>query len=112
MSQREMIGAPTLLFVPGAFHGPWVWREVVDKLAVPGWKSQTVELPSTAACGQPRFTMSDDVAVVRRTLASSSRVVVGAHSYGGLVVPQAAAGLPNVRHIVYLAAFQLDVGQS
>jgi hypothetical protein len=38
--------------------------------------------------------------------------VVVAHSYGGMPITQAAAGLPQVLHIVYLATFQLDVGES
>lgn len=39
-------------------------------------------------------------------------MVVVAHSYGGAVVSEAAAGVPNVRHVVYVAAFPLDVGES
>jgi pimeloyl-ACP methyl ester carboxylesterase len=38
--------------------------------------------------------------------------VVVAHSDGGLVATQAAAGLANVTHIIYSAAFQLDIGDS
>jgi hypothetical protein len=52
-------------------------------------------------------------AVVRHHLeASDGPVVVVAHSYGGIPTTQAAASLPDVVHTRYLAAFQLDVGES
>jgi pimeloyl-ACP methyl ester carboxylesterase len=102
-----------LLLVPGGFHGVWVWEKVIDRLAALGWPTHTVELPSVAAKGQPRYGMHDDAAAVRRRLAAiDGPVVLVAHSYGGVVATQAAAGLANVTHIVYLAAFQLDIGDS
>jgi pimeloyl-ACP methyl ester carboxylesterase len=102
-----------ILLVPGGFHGVWVWEKVIDRLAALGWPTHTVELPSVAAKGQPRYGMHDDAAAVRRRLAAiDGPVVVVAHSYGGVVATQAAAGLANVTHIIYLAAFQLDIGDS
>jgi pimeloyl-ACP methyl ester carboxylesterase len=102
-----------LLLIPGAFHGAWVWEKVIDRLAELGWSAHTVELPSVAAKGQPRYGMHDDAAAVRRRLAAiDDPVVVVAHSYGGLVATQAAAGLTNITHIIYLAGFQLDIGDS
>jgi pimeloyl-ACP methyl ester carboxylesterase len=102
-----------LLLVHGGFHGPWVWQGVLDNLAPLGLQVETVELPSVAAKGEPRYGMLDDAAEVRRRLESiDGPVVVVAHSYGGLVVTEAAAGLANVRHIVYLAGFALDIGES
>jgi pimeloyl-ACP methyl ester carboxylesterase len=104
---------PALLLIPGAFQGAWAWRKVQDRLVPMGWTVRTVELPSVAPKGGPRHGMLDDAAAVRRHLeASDGPVVVVAHSYGGMPVTQAAAGLPQVRHIVYLAGFQLDVGDS
>ncbi|MDT7805081.1 MAG: hypothetical protein QOI78_8514 [Actinomycetota bacterium] len=35
-----------------------------------------------------------------------------AHSYGGAPVSEGAAGAPNVVHLVYVTAFQLDEGES
>jgi pimeloyl-ACP methyl ester carboxylesterase len=102
-----------LLLIHGGFHGAWVWEKVIDRLRAMGWPAQTVELPSVAAKGQQRYSMRDDAAEVRRRLeAIVGPVVVAAHSYGGVVATQAAAGLANVRHIIYLAAFQLDIGDS
>lgn len=41
-----------------------------------------------------------------------ARFVVCAHSYGGIPTTQALSGANNVQRIVYLAAFQLDAGDS
>ena len=35
-----------------------------------------------------------------------------AHSYGGIVATEGAAGADNVAHLVYLTAFMLDEGES
>jgi pimeloyl-ACP methyl ester carboxylesterase len=59
------------------------------------------------------FGLHDDAAVVRRQIEQiDGPVVVVGHSYGGAVISEGAADLPNVRHLIYLAAFQLDVGES
>jgi pimeloyl-ACP methyl ester carboxylesterase len=39
-------------------------------------------------------------------------VVLAGHSYGGLVITQAAAGDPAVRSLVYVAAFAPEIGES
>lgn len=69
----------------------------------------TVELPSSGQGGD----LAADAAVVRAAIESSDEpaILVG-HSYGGVVITEAAAGLPQVRHLVYLAAFLLDAGES
>jgi alpha-beta hydrolase superfamily lysophospholipase len=38
-------------------------------------------------------------------------MVVLGHSYGGLVVSEAASGMSEVSHLVYLAALMLDTGE-
>jgi hypothetical protein len=62
----------------------------------------------------PRSGYDDDAEEVRRRIEEiDGPVVIVAHStYGGAVVSEAAAGLGQVRHIVYVCAFQLDVGES
>jgi pimeloyl-ACP methyl ester carboxylesterase len=109
----EQTSRPVLLLVHGAWLGAWSWEKVQPELSARGWQVQTVELPSVADVGGPRFGLHDDAAVVRERIKEIGRpVVVVAHSYGGAVVSQGAAGLANVRHIVYVCAFQLDVGES
>ena len=105
--------ATQLLLVHGAWHGSWCWDRVVPALRDTGFEVHTVELMSH---GEDTFTlggMHDDAAIVREALADlSDYVVVVAHSYGGVVVTEGAAGAPNAKHLVYLAAFMLDEGES
>lgn len=75
------------------------------------WPVRTVDLPTTGE--RPgAFGLYDDAEVVRRCILDiGGPVVVVAHSYAGAVVSQ-GADLPNVRHLVYVCAFQLDAGES
>jgi pimeloyl-ACP methyl ester carboxylesterase len=68
-----------------------------------------VDLPSVS---HANATLHDDAAYVRGALDSISgpAVLVG-HSYGGVVISEAGAH-PNAAHLVYLAGFALDVGES
>lgn len=101
---------PELLFVPGAFHGGWMWRELVERLREDGWGAQTLDLPSTAG-RRPDAGVYADAAAIRDALAAQGRpTVVVAHCYGGIPATQAATAVPNVAHLVYVAAFQLDLG--
>ena len=109
----ENAARPALLLVHGSWLGAWSWEKVQPELIARGWEVHTVELPSVADLGGPRFGLHDDAAVVRERIREIGRpVVVVAHSYGGTVATQAAAGLANVRHIVYVCAFVLDIGES
>lgn len=90
-----------------------MWEAVLDRLGPSGSSAQTIDLPSVAAEDQPRFGMRDDAKVVRGLLSRTQRpLVVVAHSYGAIPVTQVAHELPHIRHIVYVAAFQLDVGET
>ncbi|MGW2014975.1 alpha/beta fold hydrolase [Streptomyces sp. NPDC001927] len=103
---------PTLLLVHGAWHGAWCWEKLTPALEADGWRTRAIDLPSTG----PRagtVGMQDDARAILRALETiDGPVVVVAHSYGGIPVGQAVAKARNVSHIVFLAAFQLDVGES
>ncbi|MEA5362708.1 alpha/beta hydrolase [Amycolatopsis sp., V23-08] len=103
---------PTLLLVHGAWHGSWCWEPVQTLLVAHGWRVETVDLPSVAP-DEDRPGLHDDARAVRAALdAIDGPVVVVAHSYGGAPVSEGAAGAPNVVHLVYVTAFQLDEGES
>ncbi|SES49616.1 Pimeloyl-ACP methyl ester carboxylesterase [Streptomyces sp. yr375] len=109
-----MSALPALLLVHGAWHGPWCWRQLIDEL--PDIDVRTVALPSsgddTAASGV-LGDLRDDAAVVAEAVAAiDGPVVVVAHSYGGVPVTEALGSVGDVRRLVYLCAFQLDVGDS
>jgi len=104
---------PTLLLVHGAWHGAWVWEKVRRELTARGCLVHTLDLPSVGERGRPRKALYDDAAAVRQRVEEiRGPVVVVAHSYGGAAVTQGVANLSNVRHIVYVCAFALDVGDS
>ncbi|MGW3892314.1 alpha/beta hydrolase [Micromonospora chokoriensis] len=102
---------PSLLLVHGAWHGPWVWQSLVERL--PDIDIHTVPLPSSGNDAAALGDLYDDAAVVKAAVAAiDGPVVVVAHSYGGAPVTEALGAADNVRRIVYLAAFQPDVGDS
>jgi pimeloyl-ACP methyl ester carboxylesterase len=96
----------TFLLVHGAWHGSWCWDRLIAEL---GGDVHTVDLPSSGSTAG----VHDDAEVVKAQLkAIDGPVVVLAHSYGGVPVTQALADAPNVEHVVFLAAYQLDEGES
>ncbi|WP_189186372.1 alpha/beta hydrolase [Streptomyces albiflavescens] len=93
----------------GAWHGAWCWEKLTAVLEADGWRTRAIDLPSAGG----RAGMHDDAqAVLGELELIDGPVVVVAHSYGGIPVSQAAAEAGNVSRIVYLTAFQLDVGES
>ncbi|GGZ29239.1 hypothetical protein GCM10010300_85210 [Streptomyces olivaceoviridis] len=112
---NETTGRPQFLLVHGAWHGSWCWRELQDVLADRGWTSHTVDLPSVVPEGSDGKLpgLLDDARVVREKIESiQAPLVVVGHSYGGAPVTQATPGAANVSHLVYVAAFALDEGES
>lgn len=106
-----MATAPTLVLVHGAWHGPWAWRRLVDELA--DLDVRTVALPSVGPDPTALGDLYTDAEAVRAAVAVvDGPVIVCAHSYGGVPVTEGLVGLPNVVGLVYLCAFQLDVGES
>lgn len=90
-------------------HGAWAdgssWARVIPLLQTKGFNVVAAQLPLTS--------IEDDVAATRKLLATQSGpVVLVGHSYGGVVITNAANGVPNVKALVYIAAFGLDEGES
>lgn len=103
---------PTLLLVHGAWHGAWCWESLIRVLTNRGWEVRAIDLPTVHAPHKENLGMQDDADAVRAAIdAVAGPVVVVAHSYGGVPVTQ-GADAPNVQHIVYVAAFVLDEGES
>ncbi|MGY1593492.1 alpha/beta fold hydrolase [Geodermatophilus sp. SYSU D00708] len=100
----ETSTTPGAVLVHGLWHGSWCWDAVRAALDERGVDSVAVDLPLTG--------LAEDTRVTREALARFGRpaVLVG-HSYGGAVVTGAGTH-PLVRELVYVAAFQLDDGES
>jgi len=92
-----------VVLVHGAWHGAWCWDAVVEELERRGVTVDAVELPLSG--------FTDDVRAAREaTEAMGPDTVLVGHSYGGLVISEAALGLP-VRRLVYVAAFMSEAGE-
>ena len=90
-------------------HGGWVdgsgWEDVHNILTRDGHHVAVVQIPT--------LSLADDVVATRRVIdAQDGPVVLVGHSYGGAVITNAAVGEPNVKALVYIAAFAPDKGES
>ena len=108
-----------VVFVHGACvnDGPWWWHRSAELLAERGITSEVPALPSCGETGESISAIGpglpDDVAAVRHVLmASDEPTVVVAHSYGGIVVTEAATGVDSVNHLLFISSYLPEVGQS
>jgi pimeloyl-ACP methyl ester carboxylesterase len=108
-----------VVFVHGACvkDGSWWWHRTGELLAEWGVASEAPVLPSCGETGEPAGAhgpgLAEDVASVRQVLtATDEPVVVVAHSYGGIVTAEAAAGVDAVRHLLLVSSYLPEVGQS
>ena len=108
-----------VVFVHGACvnDGCWWWHRTGALLAERGVASETPLLPSCGETGEPTGAqgpgLAEDVASVRQVLtASDEPTIVVAHSYGGIVTAEAAAGVDAVRHLLLVSSYLPEVGQS
>jgi pimeloyl-ACP methyl ester carboxylesterase len=108
-----------VVFVHGACvkDGSWWWHRTGELLAEQGVASDAPALPSCGETGESTSAagpgLAEDVAAVRRVLtASEEPIVLVAHSYGGIVTAEAAAGLDTVRHLLLISSYLPEVGQS
>jgi pimeloyl-ACP methyl ester carboxylesterase len=90
-------------------HGAWAdgssWSTVIPLLQGKGFNVVAAQLAVTS--------IDDDIAATRNLLATlKGPVVLAGHSYGGVVISGAANGVPDVKALVYVAAFGMDEGES
>jgi pimeloyl-ACP methyl ester carboxylesterase len=96
---------PTIVLVHGAFADSSSWNDVIPILEKDGYH--------VIAAANPLRTISSDAASVSAVVKSvQGPVVLVGHSFGGMVISQAANGNDNVKALVYVAAFMADKGES
>eukprot|EP01132_Coremiostelium_polycephalum_P002082 gene2082-2569_t len=89
-------------------HGAWAdgsgsWKECIPKLASYGYNVTVTQHPMTS--------LSDDVEYLKRLInVLDGPVILVGHSYGGAIITEASIH-PNVKALVYIAAFAPDVGE-
>jgi pimeloyl-ACP methyl ester carboxylesterase len=106
-------------FVHGACvrDGSWWWHLAAAALLEHGISSVAPALPSCGEGGRPAGPrgpgLSEDVAAVRAVLTEGDEpTIVVAHSYGGIVVAEAAADIETVRHLVVVSSYLPEPGES
>jgi pimeloyl-ACP methyl ester carboxylesterase len=98
-------GPATVVLVHGAFADASGWNGVIERLRAAGML--VVAIPN------PLRGVAHDAAYVRSAIAQiTGPVIAVGHSYGGAVITNACAGLPNVVGLVYVAAFVPDEGET
>jgi len=94
----------TVILVHGAFADGSSWNRVIAGLQRDHVRVIAVQNPLTS--------LADDVAATRRAIETASGpVILVGHSWGGAVISQAGDD-PNVRALVFVAAFAPDAGMS
>jgi pimeloyl-ACP methyl ester carboxylesterase len=106
----------TFVLVHGAWHGGWCWEEVTPRLEAAGHIVHAPDLPSQ---GNDRTPVSDVTLArcagrVAGLLATIDEpVVLVGHSFGGVVVTQAAEyASERIAGLIYVAAFLPQNGDS
>ncbi|KAI1366859.1 hypothetical protein F5Y08DRAFT_327101 [Xylaria arbuscula] len=117
---------PTVFFVPGAWHKPWVFDDVRSILSARDYETDAEAL-ATAGSPDPNIGLLDDAAKIRSALMKhindGKEVLIVAHSYGGVVASNAVKGLGiaertasglkgGIVMVVYLAAFIIPANTS
>jgi pimeloyl-ACP methyl ester carboxylesterase len=96
---------PTAVLVHGAFADASGFAGVIQRLQAQG-------VAVRAPMNPLRGLASDADALVRYTTTIDGPIVLVGHSYGGAVISQAAPAVNDVRGLVFLSAFALDVGEN
>jgi pimeloyl-ACP methyl ester carboxylesterase len=105
METTDQKHRPNILLVHGACADGSIWTQVIQNLQHNGFTVVASQIPLTS--------FTDDVTAVKRDLRAlpGPTVVVG-HSYGGVVITEAASGATNVASLVYIAAVAPDTGET
>ncbi|MFC8448106.1 alpha/beta fold hydrolase [Kitasatospora sp. NPDC057223] len=96
---------PTIVLEHGAFADASGWNTVIQSLQKRGY---TVIAPANPLRG-----LTGDTEYLRSVLSTlTGPVVLVGHSYGGAVITGAATGNPDVKALVYIAAYAPQEGES
>jgi len=96
---------PTIVLVHGAFADASGWNGVAARLIRDGY-------PVIAPANPLRGVAADSAYLAGLLATLSGPLVLAAHSYGGMVITNAATDNANVKALVYVAAFTPDKGDT
>ena len=104
------------LLVHGAWHPEGSWTKIIVGLKIHGHDVYTVQLPGLGTDRTPldQVTLASHVTTVTDKLQEiGPGVTLVGHSYGGVVISQAAENLASyISKVVYVSAFMLQNGES
>jgi pimeloyl-ACP methyl ester carboxylesterase len=95
----------TIVLVHGAFAESASWNEVSNSLTAHGF-------PVIAVANPLRGVKSDSAYLASLLKTIAGPVVLVGHSYGGMLISNAATGNRNVEALVYVAGFAPEAGES
>jgi pimeloyl-ACP methyl ester carboxylesterase len=96
---------PTVVIVHGGWADSSGWSGEISRLEKAGYP--------VIAPADPLRGLTSDSDYIRSVLQSiTGPIVLVGHSYGGAVISNAARGVPNVKALVFIAAFAPDTGES
>ena len=104
-AERASTAKPTIVLVHGAFADSSGWSAVAARLFKAGY-------PVIAFSNPLRGPLSDGEYLRQFLTTIDGPVVLVGHSYGGAVISNGATGNPNVKALVYVAAYALAEGES
>lgn len=96
---------PTIVLVHGAFADASSWSGVISRLKADGY-------PVVAAANPLRSVKTDADYLKRIVTGIEGSVILVGHSYGGLVINDAALNEAKVKGLVFVAAFAPEKGES
>ncbi|MFM9700366.1 alpha/beta fold hydrolase [Streptomyces europaeiscabiei] len=103
--QAEKGPKPTVVLVHGAFADASGFNDTIALLQKAGF-------PVIAPANPLRDTAGDAAYISSVVDTIPGPVILAAHSYGGIVITNAARGHANVKALVYMGAFAPDEGES
>lgn len=96
---------PTIVIVHGGWADSSGWSGEISRLEKDGYP--------VIAPANPLRGLTSDADYIRSVLQSiTGPIVLVGHSYGGAVISNAARGVPNVKALVFIAAFAPDTGET
>jgi pimeloyl-ACP methyl ester carboxylesterase len=102
---NQSTNTPTVVLVHGGFADASYWAPVIKEL-------QSRDIPVLAPPNPLRGLAQDAEYLASFVNQIDGPVLLVGHSYGGAVISVAGASTPNAVGLVYIAAFNLDEGES
>ena len=103
LTPLAVAGVKNIVLVHGAFADGSGWRPVATILEHDGYTVYVVQEPLTS--------WDADLAATRNVLDRAGPCVLVGHSWAGMIITE-VGDRPSVRSLVYVAAFEPDVGES